>query len=160
MATMRGWGWRGQDRERTPAYKLTCWFSVELRPHARCDGRCCASNKRTCMQMSPGSKASRVPVQAGAGYCGERQRRSPRGGLAKGMPMKWRTPLLALPRSDMLSESVTKVSSPCGRKASMTMPTWGMKHKRHAVVRGSFGAVLPCTLAETHSNPGNPRRTK
>ena len=45
----------------------------------------------SCMARGPNRSAGRTPAHGAAG-CGGRQRRSPTGGAANGMPLKLRTP--------------------------------------------------------------------
>src|SRR5687768_1536243 len=58
------------------------------------------------MQLAPNSVAWRTPVQR-AGGCGGRQRRSPTGGAANGMPWKDSTPSSTTPCKSPLSTRTT-----------------------------------------------------
>src|SRR5471030_3048890 len=55
-----------------------------------------------CMQSGPYSLAERTPCHAVAG-CGARQRKSPTGGAANGMPLNAMTPSCTLPRTTPVS---------------------------------------------------------
>src|SRR5580658_8730579 len=100
------------------------------------------------MHRGPNWPALRAPVQFLTG-CGSRQRRSPTGGCAKGMPLKLRTPSLGVEvDSRMPFAVVTRSAARAGNTAALQMAaqiTTAWKRKRIRGLIWNFRLGIPTT---------------
>src|ERR1700741_2595872 len=76
-----------------------------------------SSKIRACIQRGPKSTACLTPCQFLTG-CGSRQRKSPVGGCANGIPLKMRTPDGCVPRPSTVPLAVWTRSAACIARAA------------------------------------------